>query len=96
MNRFLGFLKRVTKGSNISKAAEVEKVVTQTPSMYYICTNHNQDLYPGVLALEYCETSNQHLCYMCSSKHILVGNRVRCKLEFLETDKDCCSYFLGG
>lgn len=34
------------------------------------CTNHNTKMYPNIIANEHCKTCNDHMCYMCSNKHL--------------------------
>jgi hypothetical protein len=34
------------------------------------CTNHNIKMYPNIIANEFCKTCNDHVCYICSNKHL--------------------------
>lgn len=60
-------------GLKISKN-EIEKL----KAVSEICHHHSNELYPGVKALEHCEDCNTKMCYMCGSKHLMLGHNVKC------------------
>lgn len=50
----------------------------KTMEAYKLCTNHDQKLYPNLLANETVLHLNKKYCYICSSKFIKMGHLVEC------------------
>lgn len=69
-------IKEVKKDININEAEKISKTSG-------VCHHHNNDLFPNVKSIEHCEDCNTKMCYMCGSKHLMLGHSVKCNYFFL-------------
>jgi hypothetical protein len=51
----------------------------KTMDVLKVCMNHDQKLYPNLLANETVVHLNKKYCYICSSKFLKMGQHVQCK-----------------
>lgn len=83
------FMKWV-KGGNIPKSvmsdnsvsSEIKKEeIERYDTASQVCHHHNNEQYPNIKAIEHCEDCNTKMCYMCGSKHMVLGHNVKCKFK---------------
>jgi hypothetical protein len=70
-------MRRFLKGIGSGVANNAEKKVLDSSRL---CMQHNQSLYPNLLAVESVYEINKKVCYLCAGKYMLKGSLVSCRV----------------